>query len=1201
MIKTFIAGLLTLRGIISVIGVAAVSLLIWFGGPYIPMPFISDAPPLTTASNRIWTIVILLCVLIGVSLLRLWLARRANARMIKSLLDNDALAAVGDNRSPEEVDQIRERYETAMKAVADSGMADGKGQDMVMNLPWYIIVGPPGAGKTTILKNSGLEFPLAERLGDGPIEGIGGTRFCDWWFTDRAVLIDTAGRYTTQDSNATADMAAWRGFLQLIKTHRRRRPINGVILAISLSDVVTQSEAERKKHVEALRKRLQEINATFGMQVPTYVVITKCDLIAGFNEYFEAMDERERAQVWGMTFDEGDGIKGRLLDIYDERSKELAQTLEQRLIPRLHEERNLNRRGRIYVFPKEFAAMRESVGGFVAQVFRPSKFDTPARLRGIYFTSGTQEGTSFDRVLGAFGRNFGLTGRSLVPPGGPGKAFFINRLLTDVIFPEQGLVGINRKLERRLALIHMGAYAAAAVVLVSLAALWTGAYARSVARIEATQLAAADLDTKLQQLPPRPTYAQILPALDAARTVKEAAGGSELLAWLDGVGLSATPTLSPLTQAVYDRTLLNLLLPALAGRLEERLSAAYQATGEESREVVRDLLRSYLMLGDNARFDRSVVSQTARTESNLAFPIDQPRRAAIASHGDSLMTLLPSAVPLDRRLIDLARSRLTRTPRADQIYERLVREGAQSQRLKPINLATLAGGTSLQVRPTRQQATQTVIPGLYTREGFYEFTLPRLPILIREELGADWISGDSADSTQFQKLATEVGDRYVQDYVRIWQQGMTSVGIVRFEDMDRGLIVLQGLASPQSPLERLLMALKENTTLPPPGEQAAAAAGGAAGQAPPGIGAGLSNVVAAVAGRAADTAVGQPLGDGPWPGTRIGEPFKPLVGLLDGGGGAQAPVVRIRELISGIYGSLNGIANAPDPGQAAYQVLARRVRDPATDVFGQLRIDSALRPEPVRTIMLDLANAAWGSLLGRAVGYVSDAWRREVLPQCEATLFNRYPIYPGATEEMALKDFGDMFRPGGVIEEFFNKYMSPLVVDQRRGYQPARIDGVPLPLRPDGLAQFQRARAIRQAFFTGSGSAPGIKFAVRPGFMSPGVLRSVLSVDGKDIVYRHEQPRSYDLEWPTRTESSTVSVVLTAIDGRETRLERSGAWALFRLVDASGLAGRGASDQFAFTVGTPDGPRITYELKAASASNPFSLSVLRAFRCPDQL
>jgi type VI secretion system protein ImpL len=310
---------------------------------------------------------------------------------------------------------------------------------------------------------------------------------------------------------------------------------------------------------------------------------------------------------------------------------------------------------------------------------------------------------------------------------------------------------------------------------------------------------------------------------------------------------------------------------------------------------------------------------------------------------------------------------------------------------------------------------------------------------------------------------------------------------------------------------------------------------------------------------------------------------------------------RIRDLFGGLYAAMANIAAAPDPGQAAFQLVQRRVKDPNNDAFGALRADSAVRPEPVRTIMNDIAASTWSALLKQAHDYVDGVWTREVVPICQGVIFQRYPLYAAATDDVPIKDFGDFFRPGGVIDDFYQKYLSPLVVDRRTGLAPATIDGVATPIRPDALAQFQRAREIRGAFFSGAGSAPSVKFSIKPVFLDPNLLRATFLMDGKEIVYRHEQPRAYDLEWPTRTEASTASVTLTAIDGKEERIERTGPWALFRLVDASRLASRGASDRFTITIGKPDGPNITYELRAASVSNPFSLSVLRSFRCPDNL
>src|SRR5688500_20112609 len=110
--------------------------------------------------------------------------------------------------------QLRERFEEAVATLKEKR----RGGHSLYELPWYVIIGASGSGKTTALVNSGLHFPLEQRVGKGALRGVGGTRDCDWWFTDEAILLDTAGSCRTQDSDAAADSAGWREFLSQLRT-----------------------------------------------------------------------------------------------------------------------------------------------------------------------------------------------------------------------------------------------------------------------------------------------------------------------------------------------------------------------------------------------------------------------------------------------------------------------------------------------------------------------------------------------------------------------------------------------------------------------------------------------------------------------------------------------------------------------------------------------------------------------------------------------------------------------------------------------------------------------------------------------------------------------------------------------------------------------------------------------------------------------
>jgi type VI secretion system protein ImpL len=520
MFQALVANLLRVRTLLMLVGLCCLAILVWFVGPHVS---IAGITPLAGAGTRVLVIAALFVFAIGALAARIFLSRRANARAIKTLLDSDGLALLASEQSSDEVEIIRERFESAMRTLKEQAIGNEAGRNYMIQLPWYVILGPPGAGKTTILKNSGLNFPLADRVGDDPVAGIGGTRYCDWWFTDEAVLIDTAGRYTTQDVNSEVDKVAWRGFLELLRTHRPRRPINGVIIAISLADVISTSDAQRKVHADHVKRRLQELMRYFGMTVPVYVLITKCDLLSGFGEYFGELDDVSRAQVWGMTFPL-DMPAAQLEPEFRSNFLGLVERLEGRLMRLLHQERALVRRCRMFNFPKEFASLSGPLGHFTSEVFKTSRFEMRPILRGLYFTSGTQAGAPVERLLGAMSRNFGLSGGARRSQAGIGKTFFVKRLLSDVIFDEQGLVGVNRKLERSLSTMRAATYVGAAAVTLGLSSLWISSASQADLRIGATRESLDDAERLLRHLPPQAGYGELLPLLNAGKALTMVAG-----------------------------------------------------------------------------------------------------------------------------------------------------------------------------------------------------------------------------------------------------------------------------------------------------------------------------------------------------------------------------------------------------------------------------------------------------------------------------------------------------------------------------------------------------------------------------------------------------------------------------------------------------------------------------------------------------
>jgi type VI secretion system protein ImpL len=370
-----------------------------------------------------------------------------------TILDRLAAAAAGndaatDQRIAAELETVRARFRQAAEDLDGARFAspDGKGRE-IEDLPWYVMIGAPGSGKTTALINSGLRFPLYAKDSSPSVPGVGGTRNCDWWFSDEAVLLDTAGRYTTQDSDRKADAAAWLGFLDLLKETRPKRPLNGALVTVSVMDLLLWTKAERAKFSGHVRMRLAEMYAALQVRFPIYVLVTKVDMLAGFTDFFGDLDSSARAQVWGTTFPmEFDPAW--MAEPYARDFAALEERLGAEMLARLQEERDLQRRASIYRFPQQFHAMGPLVGEFLAQTFGTQVNHKPLQLRGVYFTSGTQEGNPIDRVLVALARTFRLERGNSSGMGGTGKSFFLTRLLREVVFSEEHLAVVDEPVAR---------------------------------------------------------------------------------------------------------------------------------------------------------------------------------------------------------------------------------------------------------------------------------------------------------------------------------------------------------------------------------------------------------------------------------------------------------------------------------------------------------------------------------------------------------------------------------------------------------------------------------------------------------------------------------------------------------------------------------------------------------------------------------
>src|SRR5712671_5841791 len=798
-----------LRIVLAGIGLTSVCALIYLAGPLIS---IGGWRPLESYIGR--EIAILLLVTGVASFAGFKFYRRK--KRVKDLADGISA------NEPKESDEVVLK-EKLKDALATLKTASGSKSDFLYDLPWYVLIGPPGSGKTTALVNSGLKFPLSRGATPAAIAGVGGTRYCDWWFTEEAVMIDTAGRYTTQDSDATADKASWLAFLDLLKKNRQRQPINGVLVAISLEDLMTLAPADIAAHANAIRARLLELHERLKVDFPVYALFTKGDLVAGFTEYFASQSDQGRRQVWGATFQTDDKTRNLVGDIPKEFD-DLIERLNSELTDRLQEEPTPSNRVLLYGFPTQMAALKRPIFDFLNQIFEPTRYHANATLRGFYFTSGTQHGAPIDRLIGALAKSFGAEQVGAQAYSGLGKSFFLTDLILKVIIGEAAWVSTDRAAVRRARIIKACLYTTVALFAVAMTGLWWVSYRYNSELISATQFAVLDYP---RQAGPYANEAvigdreldKVYPLLYKLRTLPTGYATRETSTPLLGTfGLSQRERLQTSAEQVYHVSLERLFRPRLMFRLEEALEANKSNPG-----YIYEALKVYLMIAGVVRADHDLIIGWMRNDWADIYPgaPNADGRKALEGELVAMLDLEGGDEPLvepNYGLIEECRRILARLNIADRAYQLLKSQARQS--IAPDWVAAHHGGPDFATffeAASGGDVEGISIPGFYTYAGFQRACIEKLPTIAEQLQRDSWVLGDigklEAITQQFDNLRRDLVDRYSKDFVDVWLQTLKKL---RMRPLNAGkprYEALNAAAASTSPIRLLIESIRDETVL----------------------------------------------------------------------------------------------------------------------------------------------------------------------------------------------------------------------------------------------------------------------------------------------------------------------------------------------------------------------------------------------------
>lgn len=1106
----------------------------------------------------------------------------------------DSISSSGNsqmaNLSPEkraEIEQFQKQLQAAIASLKNSKLAKGKsGKAALYALPWYMIIGPSAAGKTTAIQNSGLDFPF----GKEGFRGVGGTRNCDWFFSTKAIFLDTAGRYVTQ----TEDKAEWMAFLETLRKNRSKKPINGVIIALNIDEIINSEKDQLYDHSRNIRQRIDELIEKLGVNFPVYFMFTKCDLIQGFVEYFGDFSEIERAQIWGATF--GSMQNAEPKSVFENEFNKLSNKLFEIRTIRLSAPLKREQRRKVFLFPYQFKSLQQKLTHLIGEVFQPNPYQDNPIFRGFYFTSGTQEGVPLDLAIREIAKQFNLsaTASDETEETTETKNYFIKDLLNDLVIEDQNFaVGKTSGVVRQKSTFRTAAIITSAASLLLFSILAFVGYQGSNSLLDKISEQSKTFN-KINWS--GNLLSNFKEAEELRLLIEKIEDGSANEAFISFGFDRSEETLGSLkelylkktgpffTENVYDEMVRNL----------NNYANGQDYSGEETYNY----LKSYLLLGnERARFDTTNQKFLASVFTGILdsrFIKSNP--VASSNEKDSLKSMFRNFVIFftnslsdknfyniknDNLLINLVRSRMQYQPNAEGIYARMKQNGI-SQFPNEFSLEQAIGGIYSNII-----TTDVRIPYIFTADGWINFIKDAI---IDESMNPgkeDWALGKqqikpaAGSEITPQDMKRNLLNLYLKDYQQTWIQFLQSL---RYGDFGSGPVAatnLKLLSDPvSSPLSLIMKIFADQLQV-------------------------ISEIYSPT-----DTLKVNQFANLQLNATNFADVTKYKKFVLGSPDGSKPP-----ELNAVIvqYGIISGIMESIRGGQDlskdyAVNVLSQRAVEFPTALQ---MIKGALYNTPaLQSLFVDPIKLSWRAILSDASQYLNSQWKSKVYDFYNKTLANSFP-FKNNGPDAPIQDFKDFFKPqNGILWSFFNDELSAFINKDRWKTNQWENEGINF--SNDFINALRRADDISSTLFKGGDM--NVSFRLKPQLpdskpirgQKPIVEQVYLNINGEDDYYKMGSPFGKDYSWPSGrgAPAARLNISIRNYGTSETK-SFEGEWAMFKLFqNASTMPGESASQfnlSWLFQKENVYDVSVTYQLSAGSSKNPFNSGFFKSLIIPGSI
>ncbi|EFU2868015.1 type VI secretion protein IcmF [Salmonella enterica subsp. enterica serovar Sanjuan] len=1037
-------------------------------------------------------------------------------------------------------------------------------------LPWYMVIGPTGSGKTALLREG---FPSDIIYTSEVVRGTEQRLYITPHVGKQAVIFDASGALCGEPDADTLHRRLWEHWLDWLVQKRARQPLNGLILTLDLPELLTAGKRQREALLQTLRSRLQDVRQHLHCQLPVYVVLTKLDLLAGFSPLFTSLDKAGRDAILGVTFThrahENDDWRTELNAFWQTWGEQLNQALPDLMLAQNHH------RSALFSFVRQMQGVNDTLSALLDSLLDGENMDV--MLRGVYLTSSLQRGQVDDIFMQSAASQYRLGNSPQVAwPLVDTTPYFTRNLFPQALLAEPNLSGENSvwlgNARRRMMIFTAGS----AVLIVLAAGGWHHYYNSNWnAGVRVLEQARTFMDVPPPQGIDDDGNLQ-LPLLNPVRDATLAYGDWGDRSRLADLGLYQGRRIGPYVEQTYLQLLEQRYLPALTNGLIKDL-----ATAPQNSEQKLAVLRVLRMLEDKSGRNNEVVKQYMARRWSERFHGQRDIQAQLMAHLDYALQhtdwhaqrqagegdAISRWTPYDKPVMD-AQKELSKLPVYQRVYQSL-KTRAQGVLPADLNLRDQVGPTFDQVFISGDD-DKLVVPQLLTRHGLQSYFVTQRDELVALTAMDSWVLNltrsvkySDADRAEIQRQLTE---QYLGDYTATWRAGMDNLNVRDYESVAELTGALEQIISGDQPLQRALTVLRDNThaiILPDR----------------------LDDKAREEARNAPDYALL----------TRLGHEFAPENSTLDAQKDKESTMQAVYRQLTELHRYLLAIQNAPAPGKSALKAVQLRLDQNSSDPIFATRQMAKTLPAPLNRWVGKLADQAWHVVMVEAVHYMEVDWRDSVVKPFREQLADNYPFNPRSSQDASLDAFERFFKPGGVLDTFYTQNLKLFV---EGGAEVNGDDAVVI--REDVLQQLERAQNIRDIFFSRQNGL-GTQFAVETVSLSGNKRRSVLNLDGQLVDYSQGRNYTAHLVWPNNMrEGNESKLTLIGLNGSAPRsISFSGPWAQFRLFGAGQLTGvQDGTFSVRFNV---DGGAMVYRVHTDTEDNPFSGGLFSQFRLPDTL